>query len=146
MGLAVAAAIAASPAADRRVLVDAYTQLTVSDRSVKSSRAGSAPRCAPRSAPPTRCSRDLAAAGARVRVTNPVGPLGIYYPARNHKKLIVADDVAYIGGINFSDHNFAWRDFMLRIDGGRGGGLPRSRLRGHVRQRVRPGRISRTGN
>ena len=23
--------------------------------------------------------------------------------------------VAYIGGINFSDHNFAWHDLMLRI-------------------------------
>jgi cardiolipin synthase len=39
------------------------------------------------------------------------------YPARNHKKLILADDVAYVGGINFSDHNFAWRDFMVRLEG-----------------------------
>jgi cardiolipin synthase len=38
------------------------------------------------------------------------------YGVRNHKKLIVADDVAYIGGINFSDHNFAWHDLMLRIE------------------------------
>jgi cardiolipin synthase len=36
---------------------------------------------------------------------------------RNHKKLIVADKVAYVGGINFSDHNFAWHDMMLRIEG-----------------------------
>jgi cardiolipin synthase len=30
--------------------------------------------------------------------------------------LIVIDDkIAYIGGINFSEHNFAWHDLMLRI-------------------------------
>ena len=36
---------------------------------------------------------------------------------RNHKKMIAIDDhVAYLGGINFSDHNFAWHDFMVRIE------------------------------
>ena len=61
--------------------------------------------------------RGLVGAGVAVRVTNPIGPLKLNYPARNHKKLIIADDVAYVGGINFSDHNFAWRDFMVRIAG-----------------------------
>jgi cardiolipin synthase len=38
-------------------------------------------------------------------------------PARDHKKLILVDsEVAYIGGINFSDHNFAWHDLMIRIE------------------------------
>jgi cardiolipin synthase len=60
---------------------------------------------------------ELSANGVHVRMTNPVGPLFVRYPARNHKKLIVADDVAYIGGVNFSDHNFAWSDFMLRLEG-----------------------------
>jgi cardiolipin synthase len=59
----------------------------------------------------------LAAAGVGVRMTNPVGALFRRYPARNHKKLILADDVAYIGGVNFSDHNFAWSDFMVRLEG-----------------------------
>jgi cardiolipin synthase len=59
----------------------------------------------------------LVDAGVRVRLTNPVGSLFVHYAARNHKKLIVADEVAYIGGINFSDHNFAWHDFMLRLEG-----------------------------
>ena len=36
---------------------------------------------------------------------------------RDHKKIIVIDDrVAYIGGINFSEHNFEWHDFMVRIE------------------------------
>jgi cardiolipin synthase len=28
----------------------------------------------------------------------------------------VVDDVTYVGGINFSDHNFLWRDLMLRAE------------------------------
>jgi cardiolipin synthase len=36
---------------------------------------------------------------------------------RSHKKLAVFDDrVAYLGGINFSDHNFEWHDMMLRVE------------------------------
>jgi len=53
--------------------------------------------------------------GIRVVVTNPFGFLGIKYPFRNHKKMMVVDEVAYLGGINFSDHNFAWHDLMVRI-------------------------------
>jgi cardiolipin synthase A/B len=60
---------------------------------------------------------EMGKASVGVRLTNPVGPLFLRYPARNHKKLIVADDVAYVGGINFSDHNFIWPDFMIRLEG-----------------------------
>jgi cardiolipin synthase len=52
-----------------------------------------------------------------VRFTNPAGLLYVRMPARNHKKLIVLDErISYIGGFNFSDHNFAWHDLMVRID------------------------------
>lgn len=113
-GQAVAQAIAASPAADRRVLVDGYTRLVVSDRWVAWPWLEASLR---REVAATRAMFDgLAAVGVGVKVTNPVNPLLTNYPARNHKKLIIADDVAYIGGINFSDHNFAWRDFMLRLE------------------------------
>ena len=116
-GRRVAAAIVASPARDRRVLVDAYSTVVISDRFVLSP-AGLFDRALRAEAKATRAMfDDLVRAGARVRVTNPVGPLYVHYPARNHKKLIVADEVAYIGGINFSDHNFAWHDFMLRLEG-----------------------------
>jgi len=118
-GHAVAAAIAGSAAADRRVLVDAYTRWVVSDRFVwtPGSLLDRALRAEVRA---TRAMfSSLAAGGVGVRETNPVGPFFLRYPARNHKKLIVTDDVAYIGGINFSDHNFAWPDFMLRLEGAR---------------------------
>ncbi|MHB8527988.1 MAG: phospholipase D-like domain-containing protein [Caulobacteraceae bacterium] len=116
-GLAVAAAIGASAAADRRVLVDAYTSLVVSDRFVFSPVAllDRAHRAEVRAT--KAMFQRLRQEGAGVRLTNPVGPLALRYPARNHKKLIVADDAAYLGGINFSDHNFAWHDFMVRIGG-----------------------------
>jgi len=51
-----------------------------------------------------------------VYFTNPLGFLFHRYPNRNHKKLmLIDDDIAYIGGINFSEHNFEWHDIMLRM-------------------------------
>jgi cardiolipin synthase A/B len=106
-----------SSASERRVLVDDYTRWVINDRLI----------CAPHNlldhalqqeASVTRAMfRAMRADGVGVRVTNPIGFLLSALPFRNHKKLIVADDVAYIGGINFSDHNFEWRDLMLRIEG-----------------------------
>ncbi len=117
VGQTVAGAIARSPALDRRVLVDAYSRMTVSDRAVYSL-PGLFDRALRAEVRATDAMfKGLNAAGARVRVTNPIGLLLANYPARNHKKLIVADDVAYLGGVNFSDHNFAWTDFMLRLEG-----------------------------
>lgn len=56
--------------------------------------------------------------GVQVRRTAPMGPLWIYALYRDHKKMIVLDEqIAYVGGINISDHNFAWHDFMIRIEG-----------------------------
>lgn len=56
-------------------------------------------------------------AGVRVRFRNPAGLLWRRLPARDHKKLIVIDGrIAYLGGINISDHNFGWHDLMLRIE------------------------------
>ena len=116
-GRPVGAAIAASGAADRRVLIDCYSLHVVNDRFVHGPGA-LLDRALRDEARATRALYgEMAKGGARVRLTNPVGPLFWRYPARNHKKLIVADDVAYVGGINFSDHNFAWPDFMVRLEG-----------------------------
>jgi cardiolipin synthase len=55
--------------------------------------------------------------GASVRFCNPLGPSPIKLIRRNHKKIAVVDDrIVYLGGINFSDHNFAWHDMMLRVE------------------------------
>lgn len=112
-GLAVAEAIGRAPATDRRVLVDDYTRHVINDTFLKTS----SDQAIHTEAAATWAMFDrLRGAGAGVRITNPMRGNWLRYPLRNHKKLIVADDAAWIGGINFSDHNFAWHDMMLRIE------------------------------
>jgi cardiolipin synthase len=116
-GLAVATAIRASRARDRRILVDDFTRHVISDRFVLSpsyllDRSFRAEIASTRA-----MFRAFVRDGIGVRTTNPIGFNPLRYGLRNHKKLIVADDVSYLGGINFSDHNFAWHDMMIRIEG-----------------------------
>ena len=54
--------------------------------------------------------------GVRIVVTNPMGTFLQKFPFRNHKKMMIVDDQAFLGGINFSEHNFLWRDLMLQTD------------------------------
>jgi cardiolipin synthase A/B len=112
-GLSVAAAIGASGAADRRVLVDDYTRHVINDRFLAMTRDAALHAEA---AATTAMFEALIADGTGVRVTNPVGGNPLRYPLRNHKKLLVVDGAAYLGGINFSDHNFEWHDLMVRIE------------------------------
>jgi cardiolipin synthase len=112
-GLAVADAIGTSFASDRRVLVDDYSRHNLNDSFL----AFSNDAALQAEAISTWDMFDrLVAQGAGVRVTNPVGRNPLRFPARNHKKLLVMDNVAWIGGINFSDHNYDWHDIMLRIE------------------------------
>lgn len=50
-----------------------------------------------------------------MRYPNPLGFLLWNYPPRNHKKIVVIDNTVYVGGLNFSDHNFSWHDMMVRF-------------------------------
>jgi len=115
-GAAVGRAVAESRAADRRILVDHYTRFVVNDRFVWWPGYWRDPSFRREIKATATMFRGLKGAGVGVRVTNPVGPLLIGYSARNHKKMIVTDDSVYIGGVNFSDHNFSWHDVMLRIE------------------------------
>lgn len=117
-GLAVAAAIDASTARDRRVLVDEYSRAFVSDRWVFSPSARRDPAFRSEVRETEDMFKRLQGHGVGVVFTNPLGMLGTRFPARNHKKLLVMDGVAYVGGINFSDHNFAWDDMMVRCEDG----------------------------
>ncbi len=116
-GMAMAALVRGCPARDRRVLVDAFTRHVLSDRlrwlprNLLSSAVWREARAT------RRMFAGLREQGARVRLANPAGPFFCRFPARDHKKLVALDGrVAYLGGINFSDHNFAWHDLMLRIE------------------------------
>ncbi len=114
-GLQVAAAIRASAAPLRRVAVDDYTRWVVNDRWVHTRHARRDEALQAEVRATVAMFTGLERSGAEVVWTEPVRRLWRDYPFRNHRKLIVADDVAYIGGINFSDHNFAWTDLMVRI-------------------------------
>jgi cardiolipin synthase len=116
-GQAVAMALHKSAARDRRVLVDDFSRVVVSDRFVLSPHYLTSAAFRSEVRATHEMFRGLAAQGVGVRRTNPIGGRVHRYGLRNHKKLIVADGVAYIGGVNFSDHNFAWHDLMLRIEG-----------------------------
>ena len=118
-GRAVAGAVMASSAGDRRVLVDDYTRFVVSDHFVYSPHNIFDPDVRAEVRATRGMFDDLSKTGVGVRVTNPAGPLLLGFAFRNHKKLIVSDNAAYLGGINFSDHNFAWHDLMLRIEDAR---------------------------
>jgi len=116
VGTALARALERSPAADRRLLVDAYSLLYHSDRLIP----GPAwfDRGLRREVMLThRWVKRLRQGGTSVQFSNPLGPSPLNLLRRNHKKIAVFDDrIAYLGGINFSDHNFAWHDMMLRVE------------------------------
>lgn len=144
-GLAVARALIDSPAKDRRVLVDDYTRLNINDLSVRSWKGRRDGALREEVAETAKMFQRLVAAGVPVRVTNTVGKLGAGYPARNHKKLIVADNVAYLGGINFCEHNYAWHDFMLRLESAEAADFLTEDFDATFESRVRPGRLDLDG-
>ena len=111
-GLAVADLMveAAGRGVDVRLLVDCYALRYVSDR------LASDPSVRDEAAETAAMFERLRAAGVAVTFTQPWGPVLFFGLSRNHKKLYVMDDHAYLGGINISDHNFAWRDFMVGIE------------------------------
>lgn len=112
-GLAVAEAIGRSQVADRRVLVDDYTRQVINDTFLALTRK---PAIHAEARATAAMFDRLLRQGTGVRVTNPIGRNPLRYALRNHKKLLVIDDVAWLGGINFSDHNFAWHDMMVRVE------------------------------
>jgi cardiolipin synthase len=64
-----------------------------------------------------RWVRRLRDGGTQVRFSNPLGPSPANLVRRNHKKIAVFDGrIAYLGGVNFSEHNFAWHDLMFRVE------------------------------
>ena len=111
-GLAVAAQLMAAARRGVRVrlLVDCFARRFVSDQPVRR------PEVIDEHRRTQAMFDELANAGVALRFTNPNGPLNLFSLARNHKKLYVIDDLVYLGGVNVSDHNFSWHDFMVRID------------------------------
>ncbi len=106
-----------NPKCRRRIIIDDYTNIILSDKFFF--------------APWNRFNDELRRerrntqemvykarkAGIEVRFSNPIGPFFRHAFRRDHKKMVVIDrKVLYIGGINFSEHNFFWHDSMLRVE------------------------------
>ncbi|MBM4184723.1 MAG: phosphatidylserine/phosphatidylglycerophosphate/cardiolipin synthase family protein [Gemmatimonadetes bacterium] len=116
VGLALGHALERCPALDRRLLVDCYSLLYHSDRIIPSL-AWLDPALRREVMITHRWVRRLRSRGVGVRFSNPLGPSPAKLVRRNHKKIAVFDGrVAYLGGMNFSEHNFAWHDMMFRVE------------------------------
>ena len=105
-----------SPAPEKLLIIDAYSLFVQSDKFV-----GSPPRLLDFPLYGEACRmRDLVDTlrreGVQVRFGRPFGLGRDNLAARDHKKICVVDDVVYLGGINFSDHNFLWHDLMFRSE------------------------------
>ncbi|QUY41108.1 phosphatidylserine/phosphatidylglycerophosphate/cardiolipin synthase family protein [Acaryochloris sp. 'Moss Beach'] len=110
-------AMRASAAPCKQILVDNYTRFIQSDKFIYHPKYWSDQELKTEVRQTHAMFEALIQDGGQVRFTNPVGPFLIHFVGRSHKKLIVIDNrIAYVGGFNFSDHNFAWHDLMFRLE------------------------------
>jgi cardiolipin synthase len=117
VGKQLSAALLSSVAKDKRVLADSFTRMVLSDRFRYSPANFFDEEMRHEARETAAMMSELRGAGVEIRFTNPYGLSPRRILSRNHKKLIVLDDqTAYIGGINFSEHNASWHDMMLRIE------------------------------
>ncbi|MDX6530344.1 MAG: cardiolipin synthase [Blastocatellia bacterium] len=117
VGKQLSAALLSSTAKDKRVLADSFTRMVLSDRFRYSPANFFDEELRHEARETAAMMSELRGAGVGIRFTNPYGLSPRRILSRNHKKLIVLDDkTAYIGGINFSEHNASWHDMMLRIE------------------------------
>ncbi len=106
--------LARSPAEEKILCVDAFSTAKISDDLVFSPRWVLDPDFRQEVGDTRRLLRQTEREGVRIVVTNPMGSLWRKFPFRNHKKMMVVDDQAFLGGINLSEHNFRWHDLMMR--------------------------------
>ncbi len=117
VGKELCAQLKACTATDVRVIVDCYTKYIISDRFLYTPGNFRDPKLRHEAKETHRMIDDIRQHGISVKWVNPVGFLLHRFPSRNHKKMVIIDGrITYIGGINFSEHNFAWHDMMLRLD------------------------------
>ena len=105
-----------SPAEQKILCVDAFSTAKISDDLVFSPRFLLDPEFRREVRDTRSLLRQAERDGVRIVVTNPMGCFWRKFPFRNHKKMMVVDDQAFLGGINLSEHNFRWHDMMMRTD------------------------------
>ncbi|NNC36959.1 MAG: phosphatidylserine/phosphatidylglycerophosphate/cardiolipin synthase family protein [Acidimicrobiales bacterium] len=117
VGLKAFEAMKQSNAADKHLCVDHFSNLVISDDFIYGRRRLRDAEFRQEVRATREMFRSAPSENIQLAFTNPMGFLFSKYPHRNHKKLMLIDDhIAYVGGINFSEHNFEWHDIMLRIE------------------------------
>jgi cardiolipin synthase len=117
VGRELADEIIASDAVDKKIIIDCYTKYVLSDKFIYSPKNIFDSELRRERKATAKMVADMITDGTSVKFINPAGPLLVRFAGRNHKKIIVIDDsISFIGGINFSEHNFHWHDMMIRID------------------------------
>lgn len=107
---------AAERGVDVQLIVDSFAFRYISDMNVNRRIGIPDPAALAEEVAATHAMFDrMEAAGIAVTYVQPFGRVLQYGAFRNHKKMYIFDDVAYIGGINISDHNFAWLDFNVAV-------------------------------
>lgn len=106
-----------SKSKDKRIIVDFYTRYVLNDRFLYTLKNIFDSELQNEKVRTLKMIQKLNQQDVQVKFTNPVGAILNKFPARNHKKMILIDNnISYVGGINFSDHNFDWHDLMIRFD------------------------------
>jgi cardiolipin synthase A/B len=117
VGEMLSAELLSSKSRDKRILVDFYTRYVLNDRFLYTIKNIFDSDLQAEKTRTLKMINELNQNDVQVKFTNPVGPVLNKFPARNHKKMILVDNhISYIGGINFSEHNFDWHDLMIRIE------------------------------
>jgi cardiolipin synthase len=102
---------------DRRILVDSFAKVVLSDHFLFSPANWFNRNLRQEARETKRLYDTFRQVGVQIKYGNPFSLSPRKWLRRDHKKLIVIDDrIAYIGGMNFSEHNAAWHDMMLRIE------------------------------
>lgn len=106
-----------SPARDKRLIVDSFSKVVVSDHFVFSPTYLRDESFRAEVKNTQQLIKNARAEGVQVKFVNPTWPMMMRYPLRNHKKMMIVDgETSFIGGINFSDHNFDWHDMMVEVN------------------------------
>lgn len=105
-----------SPARKKKLLIDSYSKLVINDHFIPSLKYLQDKDFRNEVKSTSKLINEAREHGIEVKFTNPIGFLALKYPLRNHKKMIIIDgETSFLGGINFSDHNFAWHDMMVEV-------------------------------
>ncbi|MEO9966832.1 MAG: phosphatidylserine/phosphatidylglycerophosphate/cardiolipin synthase family protein [Reichenbachiella sp.] len=107
----------ASPAEDIQLCLDSYSKFVINDQFIYSTAYLKDETFRAEVKNTSAIIKKARKNGIKVKYTNPLGFLFLQYPHRNHKKMVLIDEeIAFIGGLNFCEHNFEWHDMMVEMN------------------------------